>query len=138
MTGGFRVDRVPTVIVALLVSALASCAAATTETPGEGTNDMVGAAVCEAAAADSVRAAEQAFAGSHVGLHLLARDLQDLDERAAAGRLLEAKQLVEAELAELPPDQDVFRDLVELADATTTGLSILDPDTPRCDERTAP
>ena len=72
----------------------------------------------EAAADGELDAAERAFGEAHDGLHTLARDLQDADRRPDAGKLLEAKQRVEAGFDTDPPAPEVPDDLRRLASAT--------------------
>jgi hypothetical protein len=69
---------------------------------------------------------------SHDALHDIARDLDPVD-RAAAGRLLEAKQQVEAGLDADPPPPGLAADLDRLAGVTRAGLALLDVDVPPCE-----
>jgi hypothetical protein len=84
------------------------------------------AAICLAAgqAATDVDAARRTFNGrAHDGLHLIARGLETVD-RAAAARLLEAKQKVEADLSKPPPAAQLVADLNQLADVTRSSLAL--------------
>lgn len=68
---------------------------------------------------------------SHDALHDISRDLDPVD-RAASGRLLEAKQRVETGLDADPPPAGLVADLQQLADVTRTGLAQLSVDVPPC------
>jgi len=94
----------------------------------------IAAGVCDAArqAATNVDAARQTFFGqSHDGIHLIARGLQDND-RAASGRLLEAKQKVEADFLSPPPAAQVVADLHRLAAVTRASLARFKINTDAC------
>jgi hypothetical protein len=94
------------------------------------------AALCDAAAADTVEAADRRFmSGAHGPLHDLARAVVEVDRQVAA-RLHEAKQAAEAALA-AGEQHDVERRLAELTEATRTSLEALDQPAPGCDDRNA-
>lgn len=67
----------------------------------------------------------------HVRLHDLADRLSD--DRAAAGRLLEAKQVVEADLDRLVEPEELSSDLGDLIVATEAGLDSLDLEVDGCE-----
>lgn len=102
------------------------------EVVGEQTADeMVAAvaAVCEAAgqAPTDLPAAEQTFhTKSHDGLHSIARQLEEVD-RAAAAKLLTAKEQVESDFAEPAAAATIHHDLLALADAAGAGVRLLAP-----------
>ncbi len=78
------------------------------------------------------RAAEvRFFDRSHATLHLIARALEDVD-RSLAGRLLEAKQRVEADFSGLASGDRVADDLGRLAAVTGEGLDRLAVPRPPC------
>lgn len=116
----------PLLLVLLVVSLLSGCSNAPP-------TDEAGSPLCAAAAADTATAARDAFGAAHDQLHRLARDLQEIDERAAAARLLEAKQAVEAAVAEELPLQQLRPRLDDLLGATTEATRALDEPTPTCD-----
>ena len=89
---------VPLVLVAALVACAAQDEAAATP---DGVGVQVADGLCESLAAADVTGAEEAFDRIHDQLHTLARETTETD-RAAAARLLQAKQRVEADLAEDP------------------------------------
>lgn len=95
-------------------------------------------ALCDAAAADAAADAEQAFGRAHDGLHTLAREVQDTDERAVAGDLLEAKQQVEAAFAADPLPEDLSDRLDRLVDAAADALAASGDPRPTCPERSVP
>lgn len=85
-----------------------------------------------AEAPDRPRAAEARFFDrSHETLHVVARALEDVD-RALAGRLLEAKQKVEADFSGLASGDRVADDLGRLVEVTGEGLDRLAVPTPPC------
>lgn len=67
----------------------------------------------------------EVFAGAHAALHDTARELQDRDERTVAADLLEAKQRVEAVVADDPPPEGLPDRLAELIEAVRAGLESL-------------
>lgn len=88
--------------------------------------------LCELAGATEASEAEATFLDrSHETLHVIAA-ATEVRDRAAAASLLEAKQVVEADLAEgdLPPGfgDDVGR----LLEATRTALAAIGLDAPAC------
>ncbi|MFP5318118.1 MAG: hypothetical protein ACLGI2_07455 [Acidimicrobiia bacterium] len=92
------------------------------------------AALCTArdqARADLNKARATFYDRSHDALHDISRDLDPVD-RAASGRLLEAKQRVESALDADPPPAGLVADLQELADVTRAGLARLSVDVPPC------
>lgn len=100
-------------------------------------SDPVVVAMCDAATASTTDEAVAAFERDHDLLHGLARELQDMDERAPAGRLLEAKQVVEADIADDVPSGRLFRDLATLLDATLAGYEVADGSGPlTCEQET--
>ena len=111
----------PTIVVAgepvplaRLTDALESLCAARTEAP------------------DRPQAAEvRFFDRSHETLHLIARALEDVD-RPLAGRLLEAKQRVEADFSGLASGDRVADDLGQLVEVTRAGLDRLAVPAPSC------
>ena len=120
-------------LVLLIAVGAAACGATT---PDATAPDVMNA-VCTAASADSMVVAREHFGRLHGSLHDLARRLQDVDQRAAAGRLLEAKQSVEAALSSDPPAPSLFRDLAALTVATESALAAVDEPAPdhTCDAR---
>ncbi len=91
-------------------------------------------ALCAArdqAGADVMAARTTFYDRSHDALHDIARALDPVD-RAASGRLLEAKQQVETGLDASPPPADLVADFQRLADVTRAGLAELDVDVPPC------
>ena len=85
------------------------------------------------AAAGNVDPARQTFFDrSHDTLHLLALALEEVD-RAKAGELLLAKQLVESDLESTPVREALPRDLRRLAEVTRSGLARLEISTPPCE-----
>lgn len=95
-------------------------------------------ALCDAASAPDPESAESGFGRAHDGLHSLARELQDTDQRAAAGDLLEAKQQVEAAFADDPVPGDLTRRLDQLLTATADALVASGQPRPTCHEGTSP
>lgn len=85
-------------------------------------------------AADAGRARTIFYDRVHGGLHTLARELQGRD-RAAAARLLEAKEAVEADLTAQPARPTVASDLGRLDGLTRRGLAVLGARPRPCDER---
>ena len=69
---------------------------------------------------------------SHAGLHTLASDLEAKGDQAAAGRLLEAMQGVEADIAASPPPASMPADVGRLIVAARTGLDALSIRPPAC------
>ena len=91
-------------------------------------------AICTArdqAGADVKAARTTFYDRSHDALHDISRALDPVD-RAASGRLLEAKQQVEAGLDASPPAADLVAGFQRLADVTRAGLAQLDVDVPPC------
>jgi hypothetical protein len=83
-------------------------------------------------APDRPRAAEARFFDrSHEMLHVLARALEDVD-RPLAGRLLEAKQKVEADFSGLASGDRIADDLGRLVDVAGAGLDRLAVPVPAC------
>lgn len=86
----------------------------------------IAAGICDAAqlAGSDLNSARATFFGqSHEGLHLIARGLEEEDDRAASAALLEAKQKVEADFLATAPGLQVAADLHRLADVTRSGLA---------------
>jgi hypothetical protein len=86
----------------------------------------IAAGICDAAelATGDVNSARATFFGqSHEGLHLIARGLEQEDDRATSAALLEAKQKVEADFLATAPGPQVAADLRRLADVTRSGLA---------------
>lgn len=115
----------PTLSLLLVAILLSGCSNA----PADG----AASPLCTAAAADTAADARGAFAAAHDELHTLARDLQEVDERVVAARLLEAKQAVEAAVAEELPLKQLRPRLDELLAATTEAADTLDRPVPTCD-----
>ena len=86
----------------------------------------------QAAAGDVDAAGRTFFDRSHDTLHLLALALEDVD-RAKAGELLLAKQLVESDLESTPVREALPQDLRRLAEVTRSGLARLEISTPPCE-----
>lgn len=85
------------------------------------------------AAAGDVEAAERTFLDrSHDTLHVLALALEAVD-RAKAGELLLAKQLVESDLEATPVRDGLAKDLGRLGEVTRSGLARLEISTPPCE-----
>lgn len=76
----------------------------------------------DAARGDQSGANREYYDNAHQPLHELAADLQRRD-RAAAGRLLEAHQRVEDDLAGHPTDRTLTRDLDDLRTRTGDALA---------------
>lgn len=99
---------------------------------------LVGAleGVCQAraqAVAGDVEPARRTFFDrSHDTLHVLALALEPVD-RAKAGELLLAKQLVEADLESTPVRDALPKDLGRLAEVTRSGLARLEISAPACE-----
>jgi len=84
------------------------------------------------AGAHSAAAGVTFYDQSHAGLHTLASDLEAKGEQAAAGRLLEAMQVVEADIAASPPGASMPTDVGRLIVAVRTGLDALSIRPPAC------
>jgi hypothetical protein len=69
---------------------------------------------------------------SHAGLHTLASDLEAKGQQAAAGRLLEAMQVVEADIAASPQPPPFSADVGRLVAVTRSGLDLLSIRAPAC------
>lgn len=96
--------------------------------------DPTAQAVCDALRSDDLANVEGHFARAHDGLHELGRTLPDRGERALAGDLLEAKQRVEALVAEDAPDLDALHEaLAELFDVTARAVTVDGGSAPTCD-----
>ncbi len=115
-----------------------SPAATSTAAPTGSESPALYTALCEAAAATDPAAAEPAFAGAHDGLHTLARELQDTDQRAVAGDLLEAKQRVEAAFVAEPLPDDLAQRLDRLLTATADAITASGRPRPTCPEGPTP
>lgn len=113
--------------VALL---LAGCSTAADTPDDEATS--AGQALCEAAGEDSLDGAHAAFARAHDGLHTLARDLQDDDQREVAALLLEAKGAVETDVADNEPLETLSPHLDELLETVDAATTALDRPAPPC------
>lgn len=92
--------------------------------------------VCQAGARAAAGDVEQArrtfFDRSHDTLHVLALALEPVD-RAQAGELLLAKQLVESDLEPTPVREGLAKDLGRLGQVTRSGLARLEISTPPCE-----
>lgn len=91
-------------------------------------------ALCTArdeARTDVKRANATFYDRSHDALHTIARALGPID-RAAAGRLLEDKERVEADLEADQPGPELAADLDGLARVTRSGLAALSISVPAC------
>jgi len=86
----------------------------------------------QALAGNSLAAQETFFDRSHDTLHVLALALEGVD-RAKAGELLLAKQLVESDLESGATRAALAQDLGRLAEVTRSGLARLDISTPPCE-----
>lgn len=106
------------VLASLVLVAVSSCSSSNSPSRSVSSVEMESmfTALCDAVAqvrAGAVREARATFDDrAHESLHNVAAVVQDSD-RAAAARLLEAKQVVEAKFAQLDPS--IGPDLVELA-----------------------
>ena len=89
-----------------------------------GTQDGLCAAVRDADEGDVAGARTAFYARSHDGLHELAARATEIDP-AAAARLLEAKQRVEALLEDGPDRADLIVALAGLADATAEAAAVV-------------
>ena len=123
----------------LVVAVLVACGrgGGDGEEPGGEESGFRQAAVALCTARDQagadVKAARTTFYDrSHDVLHDVARALDPVD-RAASGRLLEAKQRVETGLDGSPSPADLVAHIQRLADVTRAGLAQLDVDVPACD-----
>lgn len=105
---------------------------------GEVAVPAVYVALCDATTATDPAAAKDAFGRAHDGLHTLARELQDTDERAAAGDLLEAKQRVEAAFADVTVPDDLDQRLDRLLTATADAIVASGQPRPTCPEGSTP
>ena len=130
-----RSRRLLAIMVAL--AATAACgdgggpdaAPATAGLPGA----EVAEGLCQAAQrAGDAEQAEKAFARVHTQLHVVARAVE-AEDRAAAGRLLVAKQKVEDDLHRGAPAAELRPDLEALIAATADGLARLDVTVAPCD-----
>ena len=91
-------------------------------------------AICDArdAAQDDPDTANEIFIDrAHVPLHVIVVAVED-DDRALAGRILEAKQKVEQDLIEEVPSEVLARDLASLNDSASLGLERLSMTPPSC------
>ncbi len=86
----------------------------------------------QAAAADVEAARQTFFDRSHDTLHVLALALEAVD-RAKAGELLLAKQLVESDLESNPVRTSLAQDLGRLGEVTRSGLARLEISTAPCE-----
>lgn len=93
--------------------------------------ELVGAvtALCTARAeaeAGDIEAVQAAFVGrAHIPLHVIAAAVED-EDRAAAARLLEVKQDVEAELAGKQDEEELVEGFQELIEVTVDTLEVLE------------
>lgn len=121
---------------ALLALTLAAGACGGAGGKGAGRYDAVIEALCEAEAAGEAgdaTAAEAAFEDrAHDGLHALAAEVQERD-RAAAARLLEAKQAVESALRGGGPAPDLGALLGDLEEAARAALGALEMEVVGCE-----
>ena len=124
--------RLAILFVLALALALAGCTSSTSSPTEPVAGGRLGGALCTAAGAETVTDARTAFATAHDGLHTLARDLQAADERHVAARLLEAKQRVEAAVADELPLDELTPRLEELLAAVSEASTQLDRPTPTC------
>jgi uncharacterized protein (DUF305 family) len=111
---------------------------ASSQSESSGATPALIGVLCDAAVADSPEAAQRAFGDAHSGLHALARQLQDDDQRVAAGDLLEAKQRVEAAFVDDPVPADLDDRLGRLVATTIDAFEVADGDRPSsCSDRNA-
>jgi hypothetical protein len=108
---------------------------------GSGANkalQRVGVGLCSVrsqAAAHPMAAGVTFYDLSHAGLHTLASDLEVKGQRAAAGRVLESMQRVEADIAASPPPPSLLADVERLIAATRVSLDRLSVSPPACMKR---
>ncbi len=117
-------SRFPVLLLSLL---LAACGASSATAAGDGGPPALLYSLCaaEALVADGdVAAADRRFLNdAHEPLHELADELTETD-RAAAARLLQAKEAVEAGLADEPPPDDLRARFDALLTAARDGLAV--------------
>lgn len=127
------------VSLALVVVACTAAGRATPETTASGVLGIVTgsdaretlAALCELRGSTGPSAAEALFFDrAHERLHEIAAAVEQVD-RAAAGRLLEAKERVEAGIGTLP--HSFASNMEGLLEATRAGLAELGLPSPGCD-----
>ena len=127
--------RAPVAALLVALALLAGCDGSGSQpTAGVGEDDVAAARLRDAAAglctardeagADVKRASTTFYDRSHDALHTLARALDPVD-RAAAARLLEDKERVEADFREAAPPAALAADLDRLAQSTRSGLAAL-------------
>ena len=115
--------------------ALAACGGGGSAPAPAGKPQAVGEGLCvvrRQAAARSVAAGATFYDRSHAGLHTLASNLEAKGDQAAAGRLLEAMQVVEADIAASPSPPSLPADVDRLITATRNGLDALSIRPPAC------
>lgn len=122
----------PVALLFVLAVALAGCTSSTSPPRGPADGGGLGDALCAATDAETAAEARASFAPAHDPLHELARELQSADARTVAARLLEAKQRVEAAVADELPLPDLAPRLEELLTAVTEATTELDRPTPTC------
>lgn len=126
------------ILLALVTAGCSADGAAETEPTASGSLGIVTsaearetiAALCELQDTTDPTRAEALFLDRvHEGLHAIAAAVQEVD-RAAAGRLLEAKERVESEVGSVP--ESFSSDARELTGATREGLRRVGLPAPAC------
>jgi len=123
----------PAVALGFGVVVLAGCGGGGSGANGE--LQRVGAGLCAVrsqAAAHPNAAGVTFYDRSHAGLHTMASDLEVKGQQAAAGRLLESMQRVEADIAASPAPPSLAADVGRLIAATRAGLDLLSVSPPAC------
>jgi hypothetical protein len=117
----------------LLVLVAVACAAGKSAAAGDAYGRALIGLCSARAQADRTpsRVRSTFFDRSHDTLHRLARALERVD-RALTARLLEAKNVIEADVAFDPPSASLAADLDRLIGATRAGLRRLDEPAPGC------
>jgi hypothetical protein len=126
------VSRVACALVVLLALMACSGEKAPAHQAQAGSLGNVVVALCEARAEADPAASEEIFYDRvHARLHDLARATEEVD-RAAAARLLEAKEAVESDLAGENSTPDLKRDIEELIGSARRALEVTSGGAPRC------
>lgn len=112
-------------LTALAMAAVSCAGPSQTSQPASSSLLEVAVGLCTAAEAPDVTSAINSFGEVHLPLHGLADETAQVD-RAVAGRLLRAKQQVEAEIDGAPDAARLRPLLEELAAATAAALRTLD------------
>lgn len=116
------------IVAAICLVFIGGCARREPDTASEANEDDIASAVCDALALlpEGVQVARSSFMrNAHEGLHTLAQNLIDTQERALASRLLEAKQSVEALFERTPLKEHIQESLVILHRASQSGMEAL-------------